>query len=883
MSPASVAEIRSAPPAPRLAVVIPIFRHSTLLGEAIESVLQQRAEFAIRLILVNDGCPHRETEAVCLDYARSYPDRVVYLRKPNGGLSDARNFGIRHVLAREPDVEAIYLLDADNRLRPHAMARAMAALEADPTLGWIYPNIDMFGLAWNGDFGGAYSRLIHSSMNISEAGSLISRKVFEAGVMFDTSFKQGFEDWEFFLSAGAAGFRGANVEDFGFLYRKRPESMLADSEREGAGIRAAMERKHKALLQPRSLVALEQAELPRYAFFLVDRREIRITTDPTQPGETISIDDYDRRVWLSISNPSRYHVPPFVVVTTSEMLALFTRFGLLHGLLWRLEGLAEDADVSTLSVGWHDAERMSVNVQETTGGKHLQASVLMLRSSLLHDILRDSMSVWIDSLMTATPLPTVAGLMVELPGWSDEPAYQAGGSIASQLLALIHRLRASIWRDGALTPMEWRTGGIQLRGESHLVLRERVGQKPAYPRVPDAKLHIGLTIPLVEFGGVEKVALNYARELKAQGVCVHLFILAATEAAITPDWRDAVDSVNFLQVPGINEWDQRQPAFLGTKIPGWSQTGDHGWLLGSLYWLDVVIDFHGGAAAAVMGKLKKLGVRTATSLHVADLSPMGRPVGNCHLAVAYEHAFDVFAPCSLQLADWLHAIGVPQDKIVPVPNAPPFPISDAHLARCLADRRARDHDEPLRVMYLGRLDPQKGLGRLAQVVEGSADLNVEWRIIGKAVVDGPDGGVPRSVAAALEPPIWTAKELAEAYAWADVVVLLSEYEGLPLTVLEAMRQGAVMVATDVGAVSEVLRDGENGVLLPLESAVEGCLSALRRLSRDRDLLRRLSATAVRDMERRTWDSALAGFVGQLEALTDAQAPTESTARTVSDR
>ncbi len=145
--------------ASRVAVIVPIFQHSTLLAEAIESVLAQQAAFAIRLVLVNDGCPHVETEDVCLDYARSFPDRIVYLRKLNGGLSDARNHGITYILKHEPAIEAVYLLDADNRLRPHAMARAMAALDGDPSLGWIYPNIDMFGMRSAHDYGGPYSRL----------------------------------------------------------------------------------------------------------------------------------------------------------------------------------------------------------------------------------------------------------------------------------------------------------------------------------------------------------------------------------------------------------------------------------------------------------------------------------------------------------------------------------------------------------------------------------------------------------------------------------------------------------------------------------------------------------------------------------------------------
>ncbi|MGN0934748.1 glycosyltransferase family 4 protein [Falsigemmobacter intermedius] len=285
-----------------------------------------------------------------------------------------------------------------------------------------------------------------------------------------------------------------------------------------------------------------------------------------------------------------------------------------------------------------------------------------------------------------------------------------------------------------------------------------------------------------------------------------------------------------------------------------------------LYWLDALIDFHGGPFSSVVGRLRKLGLRTASSVHLPDVSPAGRPLGHPYISLAYEHAFDVFAPCSEQLGDWLHAMGVPEEKILPVPNAPGFRIAPQTLEDCLRARASRDDKAPLRVLFLGRLDPQKGLDRLAQVVERSAGLNLEWRVIGKAVLS-PQGGraLPEVLAPLLEPPLTTPEALAAAYAQADVLVLLSGYEGLPLTILEAMRQGVVVLATDVGAVAEVVRHGQNGLLLPLEAAVSACLEGLAQLSSDRQMLRRLSQRAALDMEGREWSSAAAALIGRLTA------------------
>ena len=213
---------------PVLAIVIPVYKHSVLLGEAVISALNQKTDFEFVIVIVNDGCPMAETHQACLDFVSGAPDRVHYIRRCNGGLSAARNTGIEHVLAAWESVQAIYFLDADNRLLPGALQRAFDALLETPEAGWLYPDIDMFGQEWNSDYSGEYSVLRHLEENICEAGSLVRRAVFERGVRFDESMRLGFEDWDFWLAAIELGFRGRHIEHFGFRYRKRPESMLSE-------------------------------------------------------------------------------------------------------------------------------------------------------------------------------------------------------------------------------------------------------------------------------------------------------------------------------------------------------------------------------------------------------------------------------------------------------------------------------------------------------------------------------------------------------------------------------------------------------------------------------------------------------------------------------
>jgi glycosyltransferase involved in cell wall biosynthesis len=78
---------------------------------------------------------------------------------------------------------------------------------------------------------------------------------------------------------------------------------------------------------------------------------------------------------------------------------------------------------------------------------------------------------------------------------------------------------------------------------------------------------------------------------------------------------------------------------------------------------------------------------------------------------------------------------------------------------------------------------------------------------------------------------------------ADASILSSSWENFPHTVVEALAVGTPVVATAVGGVPELVRDGENGLLVPAGDA-EALADAIRRLVDEPGLRERIAANAA---------------------------------------
>lgn len=78
----------------QVSVIVPVYNVETYLERCIQSLLKQDLLDQIEILLVDDGSTD-QSGTICDDYARKNPQISVYHKK-NGGLSDARNFGLDH-------------------------------------------------------------------------------------------------------------------------------------------------------------------------------------------------------------------------------------------------------------------------------------------------------------------------------------------------------------------------------------------------------------------------------------------------------------------------------------------------------------------------------------------------------------------------------------------------------------------------------------------------------------------------------------------------------------------------------------------------------------------------------------------------------------------
>ena len=216
-------------PPMRISVIVPLYNGERFIEAALTSVLAQTVTPA-EIIVVDDGSTDAGPAIVA---ALNGPITITLLRKPNGGQSSARNYGVAHSTS-----ELIALLDQDDIWYPNhleELAKPYAASGDGRPIGWVYSEVDEIDL--DGIMVTQYFIRTHPGMHpkrdvfeclrhnmyVVPSATLISRAAFNAVGGFDERLS-GYEDDDLFLRLFRAGYGNVFLDTALMKWRFHAES-----------------------------------------------------------------------------------------------------------------------------------------------------------------------------------------------------------------------------------------------------------------------------------------------------------------------------------------------------------------------------------------------------------------------------------------------------------------------------------------------------------------------------------------------------------------------------------------------------------------------------------------------------------------------------------
>ena len=209
---------------PRVSVVVPTYNSERFVAETLRSLADQTSQ-DWELVVVDDASCDGTVEllrSILAELARAFPQRSMQLHclAANGGVAAARNVGVSSARG-----EYVLPLDADDMIDPTALQRCLASFDADPGLDLVFPDRWEFGDVERYCEAGAFELDRLKYFNRLSYCAMFRRDRWEAlgGYRADVS---GFDDWDLWIRAAAAGWRAHHVAAPLLRHRRHPASQM---------------------------------------------------------------------------------------------------------------------------------------------------------------------------------------------------------------------------------------------------------------------------------------------------------------------------------------------------------------------------------------------------------------------------------------------------------------------------------------------------------------------------------------------------------------------------------------------------------------------------------------------------------------------------------
>ncbi len=226
----------------KVSIIVPVYNVENYLEKCLNSLVAQTLQ-EIEIVVVNDGSTDY-SQAIIQDFQSRFPDKIKSFQKQNGGLSDARNFGLKHSSG-----EFIGFVDSDDYVSK-TMFEEMYTLAKVHQAQMVICNLQKVD-----EFGNVTQKLtqipnLPEKIELKEHFSIFSdisyfacNKIFQRNLFNEYEFKKGvhFEDIQLIPQLLLNCKTIAQTQQFHYQYLERSDSITKTHTEKGIDILKAVE------------------------------------------------------------------------------------------------------------------------------------------------------------------------------------------------------------------------------------------------------------------------------------------------------------------------------------------------------------------------------------------------------------------------------------------------------------------------------------------------------------------------------------------------------------------------------------------------------------------------------------------------------------------
>jgi len=770
---------------PLVSVVIPAYNPEPFLIETIASA-EAQTHSNCEVIVVDDGSDKPESLELLSQLERQ---GVPVVRQENKGLAGARNTGIRHAKG-----DYVVPLDADDLLEPQMVERCVEELQANPDAGFVYFDYTVFGDSNYIERPGEYNFYRLLSENFMACCCCMPKVAWEQIGGYDEWHHWGYEDWSFFINLGKNGYFGRYVEEPLFRYRTHGRGLHYIGLDRHESNWAHMEQTHPEALSPEGRLRIKREWSPSICVVQGQGSGLDLSRQTLQDYQLLSNVGEAEAL-------ARSQATAFLWLTGDAALKPQTLEECVWGLQdaqwvsWRdtgaapppsLERCAGPLGVSREAMEWPEPKksgevrRLNWKCRAGRGGGPAAITV--------------TTSPQVEKPVTPAPASRLRrhlenAELLSTDAWIKHPVRSALRLVPLRAKERVNEL--------AGRPVFDLSFYLKFQPRSVLIDGNLIEQLDYLTLPKGTRKRIGFFTPNLGVGGAELVLREIVGQVDRSKVEIVLAATHSKDSRMLPEWREIADWV----------YD------IGKLVP---QEGAAKFLYSlALNWeLDALIVQNAPLAYAVLPALKekRSQLKTADVLHAVDEN------------------WDLFA-ASLEVAEQLDRrvvisdagknrlleMEIPEEKIAHIPNGVDLERFSPRGDRGVAFRQAfRIRPDQSVIGFVGRLDEIKRPLLLPSVARELNRVAPECDYVFVIAGSGPEEAALRSkIDGRLSDRfrlIGATDRPEEVLAAADVLIIPSAGEGVPLVLLEALATGTPVVASRAGAIEEAL-DESTGILV----------------------------------------------------------------------